>query len=69
MGKRMDIEQQLRQAIAESGMSRYALSKKTGVAQSVLSHFVNGQRSLTLPTAARLAEALGMELRPRKKGT
>ena len=68
MGKRLsDIEQQLRKAIRQSGMSRYRLSKLTGVSDGVLSNFVNRKRSLTLKTAAKLAKALGLELRPKNK--
>ncbi len=65
--KQLDIEQQLRQAILRSEMSRYRLSQITGVAEAVLSNFVNGHRSLTLTTAVKLAKALDLELRPKKK--
>lgn len=44
-------------------MSRYRLSKLTGVSDGVLCNFVTGKRSLTLTTAAKLAKALGLELR------
>ena len=63
-----DFEEQFRQAILTCGMSRYKLSQLTGVAEAVLSNFVNGHRSLTLTTAAKLAKALKLELRPKKKG-
>ncbi len=66
--KTADIEKQLRQAILSSGMSRYRLSQLTGVANAVLSNFVNGHRSLSMTTAAKLAKALNLELRPKKKG-
>ena len=59
-----DIEDQLRQAIVGSGMSRYRLSKVTGVSDGVLSNFVNGHRSVTLTTAVKLCKALKLELRP-----
>ena len=58
-----DIEEQLREAILTSGLSRYRLSKLTGVSDGVLCNFVNGHRSLTLRTAAKLTKALGLELR------
>lgn len=63
-----DIEAQLLQAIRSSGMTRYRLAKISGVSEGILSLFVNGHRSLTLPTAAKLAKALNLELRPKKKG-
>ena len=70
MAKRTNIEDQLRRAIVQGPMTRYALSKQTGVAQSILSDFVNGNRSLTLTTASKLADVLGLEItkvRPVKK--
>jgi plasmid maintenance system antidote protein VapI len=67
MGKQPDIEQQLRQAIETCGMSRYRLSKITGVSDGVLANFCTGKRSLTLTTAAKLAKALGLELRHSKE--
>lgn len=66
MGKRMDIEERMRQAILQCGMSRAELSRRCGVAEAVLSFFVNGHRTLTLRTAAKVARALGLELRPVK---
>lgn len=65
--KRFDIEEQLRQAILKSKLTRYRLAKLTGVSQGVLSNFINRHRSLALPTAAKLAAGLGLELRPRRK--
>ena len=64
-----DIEAQLKLAIRKGGMSRYRLAKLSGVSQTALSLFVNGKRSLTLGSAAKLCKALGLELRPTgKKG-
>ena len=61
--KPADIQEQLRRAIIESDMTRYRLSQVTGVANAVLSNFVNRKRSLTLTTAVKLAKALRLELR------
>ena len=60
--KARDIEDQLRQAILGSDMSRYRMSQISGVDQAVLSNFVNCKRTMTLVTAAKLAGVLGMEL-------
>ena len=69
MARTKDIEEQLRQAILNADISRYRLSQLTGVSEGVLSNFVNGHRSLVLTTAAKLAKALGLEIRPTgKKG-
>ena len=67
-----DIEQQLKQAIMKSQMSRYRIAKESGLTESQLSYFVNEKRSLTLPAAAKLAKMLGLELtqvKKRKRGT
>ena len=65
--KHNDIEKQLKQAIIESGMSRYRISKESGLTESQLSYFVNDKRSLTLPAAAKLAKVLGLELTSKKR--
>ena len=68
MPRSKDIEEQLRQAILQSDFSRYRLSKLTKVDNAVLSNFVNRKRSLVMTTAAKLAKALNLELRPKTKG-
>ena len=67
MKAKTDIQEQLRQAILDAEISRYRLSKLTGVTQAVISTFVNRKRSATMDTAAKLATALGLELTPVKK--
>lgn len=61
--------EQLRRIIAESGLSRYEIFKRSGVEQSALSRFVHGERGLTTESIDKLAETLGLELvaRPAKK--
>jgi plasmid maintenance system antidote protein VapI len=63
-----DIELQLRRAIINSELTRYRLSQITGVPESVLCTFVSGKRSITMTTAAKLAKALGLELKSTRKG-
>jgi len=62
------IEAQLRTAILTADISRYRLAKVSGVSEAALSLFVNGHRTLTLTSAAKVAKALGLELRPRDEG-
>ena len=62
-GKTIDLEEQFRRAIKDSGISLYRLAKLTGVSHGVMSNFINGHRSLTLKTAAKLAPALRVELK------
>lgn len=67
----MALQDQLRQAVLDSGLSLYAVAKGAEIAYPVLYRFVMGERDLTLQTASRLADYFGMRLtRPkrRKKG-
>lgn len=62
----MMFSDQLRKAIDESGMTRYAISKATGIDQAVLSKFMAGERGMLLPSVDKLCSLLDLELR--KKG-
>ena len=67
----MTLQDQLRQAVRDSGVSLYRVAKDSGVRYQVLHRFVSGKRDLTLETASRLADFFGMRFtRPRrpKKG-
>ena len=59
------ISERLRQAIAaaaDAGISRYRISKETGVEQSALSRFMSGERGLDLSSVEKLAAYLELEL-------
>jgi len=56
------IDEQLRQAMKDSNLSRYAIAQQSGINQSVLSRFASGERGLTAETAERLAHSLGLRL-------
>jgi transcriptional regulator with XRE-family HTH domain len=60
--------EQLKREIRNSGMSRYAISFRTGVAQSTLSGFLQGKRGMSLESVNRLMETLGLEITKRKRG-
>lgn len=55
-------------ALRQSGLSRYQIAKRTGVQQAILSRFVSRNKDLRLATVEKLAEFLGLELRPADKG-
>ena len=55
------VSERLRAAILNGNETRYALSKRSGIGESVLSKFMAGAE-LKLETVDRLAEALGLEL-------
>jgi len=65
--KTQGIEEQLRQAVLGAGMSRRTLAGIAGLDGAQLSYFVRGRRSLTLRSAAGIAQVLGLELVSKKK--
>lgn len=67
--RRADLNEQLRKAIKASGLTPYRIATDAGVDRAVMTRFVNGDRGLTLDTASRITEYLGLELRPLRKGT
>ena len=66
MGRQQGISEKLRAAAAEAESSR-ALALAAGIDPASLRRFVNGERSLRLDKADRLAEALGFELVRRRR--
>lgn len=66
MGKKQDrapdLIEQLRRAIAGCGLSMNQLGKAAGVNQAQLSRFLRAERTLTMPTAAKLCAYLGLRL-------
>jgi transcriptional regulator with XRE-family HTH domain len=61
------ISAELRQAIADSGLTHYAIGKAAGVSPAVISRFSTGERGLTLAVADRLCQALNLGLSTREK--
>lgn len=64
--KKKTISEQLIEAIESSELSRYRISQETGIAQSTLSEFVNGNRWLSLQNIDIVCELLDLELKPKK---
>ena len=69
----MTMSDQVRQAIKQCGLTRYAISKQTGLTEGALSRFMSGQRDMTLRTLETIAQVIGVRLvvdrpRRRKKG-
>ena len=68
MGKVLD---EIRQAINDSGQTRYAISKATGISQAQLSRLKTGKSGLSIETLERLEDYLNLEIvlgpkRPRR---
>lgn len=64
MGKKRptDLSEQLRSALEDCGLSRYEVARQTGISESTLSRFANGERGLPLKTVDLLARFLELEL-------
>jgi predicted transcriptional regulator len=56
------LSDQLRRLIEESPMSRYEISKKTGIAQSTLCKLVQGERGVSTDSWDLLGECLNLRL-------
>jgi transcriptional regulator with XRE-family HTH domain len=63
---------QIRQAIDDSGLTRYRIAQDTGIDESTLGKFYNAQRGMSLENLDRLCEYLGlrivMDRKPKRKG-
>jgi ribosome-binding protein aMBF1 (putative translation factor) len=61
------LSEQLRSAIRDSGMSRYAVAKAIGLDPSVMSRFMAGKSGLSVETIDKLGTLLGLQLVTIKK--
>ncbi len=52
----------LRTALAASEQTRYRIAQETGIAESVLSRLVRGERGVSIETAEVLAAYLGLSI-------
>lgn len=66
------LTDQLRQAIDDSGLTRYQIAKETGIDESALAKFYNGQRGLSMKALNALGECLQLTInlgrKPTRKG-
>ena len=60
---------QLREAVRQSGKTMYRIAKDSGVTQPVLARFMAEQRDIRAATFAKIAAAMGLELRPKRQPT
>jgi transcriptional regulator with XRE-family HTH domain len=63
------LSDEIRDAVNASGMSRYAIAKTLGIAESTMSRFMSGKGGLSMEFIDRLADLLGIHVvvRPTKK--
>jgi transcriptional regulator with XRE-family HTH domain len=66
------LTDQVRQAIDDSGLTRYRIAKETGISESALAQFYNGRRGLSIEALNALGEFLQLRItlgrKPENKG-
>jgi len=65
------LSDEIRAAIVNCGISRYRISKETGIDPAALCRFMQGKVGLTTDTLDKLAECIGLRIvadKPHKKG-
>lgn len=66
------LTDQLRQAIDDSGLTRYRIAQETGISEATLSKFYLGQRGLSMKALNALGEFLQLTIhlgrKPGRKG-
>jgi transcriptional regulator with XRE-family HTH domain len=60
--RKVPLSEQLRRAVKDSGHTRYAIWKATGVSQATLSKFLSGERGLSFEAMDKLAAFLNLEI-------
>ncbi|MHB1035095.1 MAG: helix-turn-helix domain-containing protein [Pirellulales bacterium] len=56
------LTDQLRQAIDDSGLTRYRIAKETGISESALAQFYNGHRGLSMQALNALGQYLELTI-------
>lgn len=59
----------IRDAIETSGKTRYRIAQESGIAESVLSRLMSGERGLSIDALETLADCMGLEvvIRPKRR--
>ncbi len=60
--RRIKLSDQIRRAIDRSGLSRYAICKKTGIDKGLMSRFMAGKSGLSMASLDALADVLGLDI-------
>ena len=56
-----EIQEKLKSAIRQSGLTQKAIGEKIGVKQSCIAHYIKGDRTPTLDTFANLCVILELD--------
>ena len=60
--KREKLSDQVRRAVNDSGLSRYAICKALGLAQATMSRFMAGKGGLSMESLDALADLLDLNI-------
>lgn len=60
--KRKTLSDELRDAVEQSGLTRYAIWQETGIDQGTMSKFMAGNRGLSIESIDKLADLLGLHI-------
>jgi hypothetical protein len=63
------VSDQIRQAIDDSGLTRYRISEETGISETALSLFYTGKRGLSMKALNALGEFLQLRITLGRKHT
>ena len=66
--KKLTFTDEVRWAVENTLLTRYEISKRTGIGQSALSRFMRGQRGLSTRTLDKLATLLDLGVVIRRGG-
>jgi predicted transcriptional regulator len=61
------LSDQLRQAVNDSGLSRYRIAKELGIVESAISKFMSRKGGLSMEVLDRLAQLLELNLDTSKR--
>jgi transcriptional regulator with XRE-family HTH domain len=62
MTGKKSFSDQLRDAIRDCGLTRYAIAKRSGIDQATLSRFMAAKGGLSVEGLDRIAESIGLRL-------
>lgn len=65
--RRKKLSDQIRRSIETCGLTRYRISKETGIDQSNLSRFIHGEVGLSMDSLDRLADLLDLNITTDKR--
>ncbi len=60
--ERLAFSDQIRKAIEDSELSRYGISKATGISQGDLSNFIHGKKMISLRGLDKIADLLDLHV-------